>query len=306
MSSWLGNQSGNYVPLDFTAVQNAGTIGRSNEPPHMRDSSEYDPDFAQSPPTTSGSTQSPPSTFGTPRGQTSNFSHSSPTLQGGDYFQSPRPESFQSGYSNMKDYDQNQKFNPQEHKPWIQFLRLLGNGFARFLLSAALIIGLWKIIWTYSTFSILDQGQKRFFNFLVTVFSLALGLNLATSLKSVAIKCRWWILSWEKRPLEDVEAILGCHALTEVVKFGCKSVFKNPSVTIGCSVWLLINLAAQAFVASLGLNYSLESTVDSSSSVPGSVMYTNMTQFYFLDGADSASADQLTANEVCYTKASMI
>jgi uncharacterized RDD family membrane protein YckC len=104
----------------------------------------------------------------------------------------------------MKDYDQNQKFNPQEHKPWFQFLRLLGTGVARFLLSAALIIGLWKIIWTYSAFSILDQGQKRFFNFLVTAFSLALGLNLASSLKSIAIKCRWWILSWEKRPLEDV------------------------------------------------------------------------------------------------------
>ncbi len=42
------------------------------------------------------------------------------------------------------------------------------------------------------------------FNFLVTALSLALGLNLASSLKSVAVKSRWWILSWEKRPLHEV------------------------------------------------------------------------------------------------------
>lgn len=42
------------------------------------------------------------------------------------------------------------------------------------------------------------------FNFVVTALSLALGLNLASSLKSVAVKSRWWILSWEKRPLEEV------------------------------------------------------------------------------------------------------
>lgn len=42
------------------------------------------------------------------------------------------------------------------------------------------------------------------FNFLVTALSLALGLNLASSLKSAAVKSRWWILSWEKRSIDDV------------------------------------------------------------------------------------------------------
>jgi hypothetical protein len=50
----------------------------------------------------------------------------------------------------------------------------------------------------------LSTSQKRLFNFLVTAFSLALGLNLASSLKSVAVKARWWILSGEKRPLDEV------------------------------------------------------------------------------------------------------
>jgi len=172
------------------------------------------------------------------------------------------------------------------------------------------------------------------FNFLVTALSLALGLNLASSLKSVAVKSRWWILSWEKRPLDDVghssneystatdraqvEAILSSHSLTEVIKLGCKSIFKKPSVTIGCSLWLLINVvsypklthataaltrvspqAVQAFVAALGLNWSIESAVDASFPVAGEVSYSNMTQYYFWDTSDSNSADQITAHLVC-------
>lgn len=89
-------------------------------------------------------------------------------------------------------------------KHWKQFFRLLGAGFLRFLISAGLIAALYELIWWYSSFALLNTSQKRMFNFLVTALSLALGLNLASSLKSIAIKSRWWILSWEKRPLEDV------------------------------------------------------------------------------------------------------
>jgi hypothetical protein len=102
--------------------------------------------------------------------------------------------------------DQGRIYEPIPFKPWRQFFHLLGTGFVRFLLTAGLIIALWKIIWTYSTYPILNPGQKRFFNFLVTAFSLALGLNLASSLKSVAVKSRWWILTWEKRPLDEVRS----------------------------------------------------------------------------------------------------
>jgi hypothetical protein len=116
----------------------------------------------------------------------------------------------------------------------------------------------------------------------------------------------------------QVEAILNSHSLMEVVKLGCKSIFKKPSVTIGCSLWLLINVvsypkpihataaltrvsleAAQAFVAALGLNWSIESAVDSSYPVAGYIAYSNMTQYYFGDAFDSNSADQITAHLVC-------
>lgn len=64
--------------------------------------------------------------------------------------------------------------------------------------------------------------------------------------------------------------------------------------------------ATQTFVAVIGLNYSIHSAVDSSSSIPGGVLYTNLTEFYFKGGEDSISADQLIAHEVRYTETEII
>jgi hypothetical protein len=109
------------------------------------------------------------------------------------------------------------------------------------------------------------------FNFLVTALSLALGLNLESSLKSVAVKSRWWILSWEKRSLEEVgysfndhcmmtnraqaEAILSSQSLLEVIKLGWKAMFHKPSLTLGCFLWLLINVVS-CVLTSLGDTYT--------------------------------------------------
>jgi hypothetical protein len=64
--------------------------------------------------------------------------------------------------------------------------------------------------------------------------------------------------------------------------------------------------ATQAFVAALGLNWSLDTAIDSSFPVAGDVTYSNLTQFYFKQGGDSVAADQLTAHEVCCSAPNMI
>jgi hypothetical protein len=81
----------------------------------------------------------------------------------------------------------------------------------------ALIVATYEVIWTYSSYTVLDTRQKRLFNFFVTALSMALGMNIAGSLKSVATQCRWWILSWEKRPLQEVGYTFheSIHLLTE-------------------------------------------------------------------------------------------
>ena len=101
-------------------------------------------------------------------------------------------------------YEKYSRNLPQEFDHRKQFIDLFVHGLLRFLITVVLIIILYQIIWSYSQYPMLDSSQKRVFNFLVTALSLALGLNLASSLKSVAVKARWWILSWKKRPLHEV------------------------------------------------------------------------------------------------------
>lgn len=102
--------------------------------------------------------------------------------------------------------DEDGKSQPQEFRYWRQFRDLLLHGFLRFLITVILIVALYEVIWSYNSYPLLRTDQKRVFNFLVTAFSLALGLNLASSLKSIAVKARWWILSWRKRPLDEVRS----------------------------------------------------------------------------------------------------
>jgi hypothetical protein len=52
---------------------------------------------------------------------------------------------------------------------------------------------------------IFDNGKKAF-NTLVTGLSMALGISIASSFKSVALSIIWWILSRKKRPIEEVGA----------------------------------------------------------------------------------------------------
>jgi len=54
----------------------------------------------------------------------------------------------------------------------------------------------------------MSSAKKRQFNALITGLSICLGLNIASSLKAMAIELRWWILSRRKRPLHEVSQYL--------------------------------------------------------------------------------------------------
>jgi hypothetical protein len=209
----------NYMPLGFATTQNDGTILGTNQPSGYADYPLGDLQTAYDGP-------SPASTYASSRPPATGRSLSSSTLLGeGDYFScrlpcpssscpstclgrlitcsAPVPGTPHTTRSYSKGDIGGRSFvRPFKH--WKQFLDLLASGFFRFLISAGLIVALYELIWRYSSFPVLNTSQKRMFNFLVTALSLALGLNLASSLKSVAVKSRWWILSWEKRNLKDV------------------------------------------------------------------------------------------------------
>lgn len=97
--------------------------------------------------------------------------------------------------------------------PFKQLLRLLSWGLARFIVTGILVGGLYVTLWTFQAKSVMDETQKKLFNTIVTALSMALGINIASSFKNVAIDTRWWFLSRKRRPLKEVcwRATLSMH-----------------------------------------------------------------------------------------------
>ena len=53
----------------------------------------------------------------------------------------------------------------------------------------------------------IDEAHKKIFNAITTGISLALGLNIASSFKDLALNMRWPILSARRRNLNEVSLI---------------------------------------------------------------------------------------------------
>lgn len=70
--------------------------------------------------------------------------------------------------------------------------------------------------------------------------SLALGLNIASSLKAMAVDFRWWLLSHKKRPLKEVNIILHLDSLTDVMKLA----WVTPKLSFLCFIWLALNIVS--------------------------------------------------------------
>lgn len=75
---------------------------------------------------------------------------------------------------------------------------------------------------------------------LIVGSSLALGLNIASSLKAMAVDFRWWLLSHKKRPLKEVNLILHLDSLTEVIKLA----WATPKLSLLCIMWLALNIVS--------------------------------------------------------------
>jgi len=85
-----------------------------------------------------------------------------------------------------------------------QLLRLLLMGSVHFMITVALILGLYGVFVMYERHGIMGEGGKRAYNTFVTGLSMALGINIATSFKAIAVDVRWWILSQKKRSMDEV------------------------------------------------------------------------------------------------------
>ncbi|KAH9206926.1 hypothetical protein DL95DRAFT_374802 [Leptodontidium sp. 2 PMI_412] len=126
------------------------------------------------------------------------------------------------------------------------------------MITFTLIGSFYGTLRTYQNHGIIGENGKKVFNTLVTGLSMALGISIASSFKSVALSIRWWILSRKKRPIDE---------------------------------------AAQAAVSMLGLTYSLVFTIDSKTQVAGDTLFSNMTQSWGASvDEDTKSSSQLAAH----------
>jgi hypothetical protein len=128
-------------------------------------------------------------------------------------------------------------FNPRK-----QLKQLLLDGFGRWSITALLVLCLYLTLWRYSTKSVMSQAGKLRFNALVTGISIALGLNIASSLREMALEMRWWILSRRTRSLYEVDLILNSDSPYHLFKLVMTSPRVN--VILGVLLWILLNLVS--------------------------------------------------------------
>ncbi|KAH6668242.1 hypothetical protein B0J14DRAFT_157821 [Halenospora varia] len=102
----------------------------------------------------------------------------------------------------------------------------------------------------------MTSAKKRVFNAIVTGLSIALGLSISSGLKAMALEVRWWILSHQKRSLREVDLILHSGSPSQV--FMLALVAPRLKVITCVFIWLLLNIASQVGVATLGLTYSTD------------------------------------------------
>jgi uncharacterized membrane protein YidH (DUF202 family) len=119
-----------------------------------------------------------------------------------------------------------------------QLWKLLFKGFLRWIITAILIIIFFVVVNRFHSEPVMDNKSKKTFNFLVIGLSIALSLNVTSSLKAMTINIRWWLLSLRKRSLREVDLILHLDSLFSMTKLA----FAAPSLAPLCIFWLLLNL----------------------------------------------------------------
>lgn len=108
----------------------------------------------------------------------------------------------QTYYNSLGDNAQSQlarKFEPRQ-----QFVHLLGKVLLRWFASLILAVMMVIAFYQYEKVKILDSKAKRWFNAVSTGLYLTLGLNLAASLKGMAVIIRWKLLARKRHQLEEV------------------------------------------------------------------------------------------------------
>ncbi|KAL7902930.1 hypothetical protein HDV64DRAFT_265986 [Trichoderma sp. TUCIM 5745] len=189
-------------------------------------------------------------------------------------------------------------FSDEYFKRRNQLKRLLIACAFRWFMTAVLVMGTYLVLWRYSRKAAMISTKKKEFNTLIIALSIALGLNIASSLKHLVRELRWWVLSWyEWMPIE-ADYILQSENFSSLFQLGY--VTRRQWVRVYVLFWVMINVASQIAVATLGLTYNINSADKVAVTAPGTVAVPDMTNIQtgkvLSSNSQAISALRYTAN----------
>lgn len=118
------------------------------------------------------------------------------------FFEENSKQAKQARYQQLIPYRQKSKVDVNQN-----ITKLLMPGLARCLISWILIGGFYASVWGYKD-RVLSPRTKSLFDAITVALSIAFGLNIASSLKAIALDLRWWVLSIKRRSSQEVSSTL--------------------------------------------------------------------------------------------------
>ncbi|TQS34732.1 hypothetical protein Golomagni_04874 [Golovinomyces magnicellulatus] len=160
----------------------------------------------------------------------------------------------------------------------IQKQKLISSFLGRYLITISLSAGYILAVATWLNKSAVSATEKKIFNSIVTGISIALGLNLSSALRDIALILRWPILALGKQKLSELDLILQAHSLSVITKLAFFS--RRPAIIFGCLGWLSFNLIIQIGLALLSLTYSFDIDNSDVKFKDGAVAIPKLDRFY--------------------------
>ena len=132
---------------------------------------------------------------------------------------------------------------------------------------------------------IVSHNSKLWFNVVTTILNLALGINFLEAFKDMAKVLRWRVLANRPFSIREADLILGGENLMNLGTLMLESL-KKPVTVLVCASWIGLNILAQAIIAMLSLNYSLDSGVNSTGIYTGhGTVSVAKLDCYYVDGS---------------------
>lgn len=155
-----------------------------------------------------------------------------------------------------------ESFFTDKFEPTLQTWRLLKEQTPHFIYTIVLVALFIVTLVFFKDAGNVSHDTKICFNVITTILNLALGLNFLEAFKDMAKVLRWRVLANRPFTVREVDLILGGESLMKLGTLMWESRTK-PVTIIVCASWIALNLLAQASIAMLSLNYSIDSGTDS-------------------------------------------